>query len=139
MLDRSNIGGLALKGGKIGWTLHMTEKALPERIERATVETTVPNDTLESKMVPGAFDPSYTASILRSYKGFYHPDYGTWGKVFDHAERIIHSPLRLEVWETDEIQWGNIALIGDAAHVLPPYTGQGKFTESPLTRSGTSI
>ena len=76
-------------------------------------------------MVPGVYDAASTADLLYKHEKIYHPSFGSWKPIFKASERIMRSPLRLQVWEADEIQWGNIALIGDAARVLPPYAGQG--------------
>ena len=60
------------------------------------------------KMVPGVFEAISTAEILRQHENIYHPTLGTWKPVFKASERILRSPLRLQVWEIDEIQMGNV-------------------------------
>ena len=126
LLDQGNIAYLPLKDGKVAWTMHIPEKDAPQRSTPVPVpQTAAAAGLYESKMVPGVYEASSTAEILRQHENIYHPTFGTWKRVFETSERILRSPLRLQVWETDEIQWRNIAVIGDAARTLPPYSGQG--------------
>ena len=50
---------------------------------------------------------------------------GTFGRMLATSERIIRSPLRQHVWKESEIQCGNVAVIGDAARLMLPSSGQG--------------
>ena len=126
LLDQGNISYLLLEDGKVAWTMHLPEKVAPQRSTPIPVpESAAAADLYESKMVPGVYEASSTADILRKHENIYHPTLGTWKPIFEASERILRSPLRLQAWEADEIQWGNTALIGDAARTLPPYSGQG--------------
>jgi 2-polyprenyl-6-methoxyphenol hydroxylase-like FAD-dependent oxidoreductase len=75
--------------------------------------------------MPGMYAPSSSVEILRKHAGIYHPVVGNFGKLLDSAERIIRSPLRQRVWTKEEIQCGNVVLIGDAARLMLPSSGQG--------------
>lgn len=125
LLDRGNISYLPLQDGKVAWTIHIPEKTAPQR----TTPIPTPQSTIlnlyESRLVPGVYEAASTAAILRQHEKIYHPTFGSWKPVFEASERIVRSPLRPQVWEADEIQWGNVAVIGDAARVFPPYAGQG--------------
>jgi 2-polyprenyl-6-methoxyphenol hydroxylase-like FAD-dependent oxidoreductase len=68
---------------------------------------------------------SSSVEVLRKHAEIYHPVVGTFGKLLESAERIIRSPLRQRVWTEEEIQYENIALIGDAARLMLPSSGQG--------------
>lgn len=78
-------------------------------------------------MVPRAYDASTTAKVLRSLENIHYPFLGSFKPMFEASERIIRSPLRMSVWEQNEIQSGNVSVISDAARVLPLYAGQGKM------------
>lgn len=130
LLDRGHIGALPLEDGKVAWTIQHPELKAPERSTPIEYQDKEPESGLyESKMVPGVYSPSSTAEILRRHENIWHPTLGSFKPMFEAAERIIRSPLRLSVWEPQEIQWGNAAVIGDAARVLPPYAGQGEFNK----------
>ena len=129
LLDRGNIGALPLEDGKVAWTLHYPETEAPERSTPIDIRDQPGLDPYQSRMVPGVYSPSSTAEILRQHENIWHPTLGSFKPMFEAAERIIRSPLRLSVWEPEEIQWGNVAVIGDAARVLPPYAGQGEFNQ----------
>lgn len=126
LLDQGNIGALLLEDGKIAWTMHLPEPTAPDRSTPIKNESHTKTASLyERVMVPGVYDPASTAKILQNHENVYHPTFGTWQHVFQASDRIIRSPLRLAVWDKEEIQWRNIVLVGDAARVLPPYSGQG--------------
>lgn len=81
----------------------------------------------ESKIISGVYSIQSTAEALRYYEKVYHPVTGSLKSIFESSDRIIRSPLRLQVWNEDEIHLnGRVVVIGDAARVLPPYSGQGQ-------------
>ena len=124
LLDQGNISALPLEDGKVAWTLHLPESEAPLRTEPLPVSESA-TSVYERKMVPGVYDSASTAAILRRHENIYHPTFGSWKTVLEASERIIRSPLRQQVWETDEIHYANVTVIGDASRVLPPYSGQG--------------
>lgn len=125
--DCGNIGALPLEDGKLAWTIHYPVNLTPERTALIKDHAGAKNNVYESKLVPGVYDASSTAKILHSHDNIYHPILGSFKPMFEVSERTIRSPLRLSVLEQNEIQSGNVAVIGDAARVLPPYAGQGEL------------
>ncbi|KAJ1533813.1 hypothetical protein HK405_000307 [Cladochytrium tenue] len=63
--------------------------------------------------------------MLEGFGEVPHPVVGTLGALIECSERIVRSPLRQRVWEQHEIQWRNLVLVGDAARVMLPTSGQG--------------
>ena len=84
-----------------------------------------PGSKWESRLIPGVYDRESSIEILRKHSGVYHPVAGTFGKLLAASERIIRTPLRQRVWEEEEIRYGNVAVIGDAARLMLPNSGQG--------------
>lgn len=133
-------------GGKVRWDLvlresdppaHLAEDAATEaRLAAAAAST---DDALErrwlSAMRPNQYSPSSTLEILHRFKDVFHPAMGSLESIFNNAERIIRGPLRQRVWTEDEIQHGNVVLIGDASRLLLPTSGQGKTGPRPATPS----
>ncbi|CAI0654409.1 unnamed protein product [Colletotrichum noveboracense] len=79
-------------------------------------------------ITPGQYPTSTTAEILRRHLRLKHPFTGDFETMLNSSDRIIHTPLRQRVWKEDEIQWtgdGKIVLIGDAARLMLPTSGQG--------------
>lgn len=82
----------------------------------------------KAAIVPGQYPRSTTARILRSHLRAKHPFTGDFETMLNTADRIIHTPLRQRVWEEEEIRWtvdSSIVLIGDAARLMLPTSGQG--------------
>ncbi|KAF8213702.1 hypothetical protein K438DRAFT_1915627 [Mycena galopus ATCC 62051] len=93
-LDDGNLSAAPLPSGKIRWDLIISEKNPP--------------------------DFSSSVEILKKHAGIYHPVVGNFGRLLESATRIIRSPLRQRVWTEEEIQRGNVVLIGDAARLMLP-------------------
>ena len=131
MLDRGNLSSSPLPGGKMRWDLQVPEEhpPLPSSSKDSpmgnSATTTDPEMGWQSKIVPGLYSNASTKDILLRHKNVFHPAGGTFGRILSVSERIIHSPLRQRVWNKDEIQHRNVVLIGDAARLLLPSSGQG--------------
>lgn len=129
-LTQGALSSSALPGGVIRWDLQLPEaEEPPEPISSNDVsETSAPADQVErwiSKITPGIYPLEHTIKLLRDHADIYHPVTGTFGRMLAASDRIFHSPLRQQVWEEDDIQHGNIVLIGDAARLIMPCGGQG--------------
>ncbi|EFQ35817.1 uncharacterized protein GLRG_10926 [Colletotrichum graminicola M1.001] len=81
----------------------------------------------------GQYPRSVTVAILRAHMLLRHPFAGNFKTMLDSADRIVHTPLRQRVWKEDEIRWsapggcsgGDVVLLGDAARLMLPTSGQG--------------
>ena len=67
-------------------------------------------------------------AILDQYAAVWHPTAGTFGALFRSAERVGRVALWQRAWEAHEIRrWGNAVVVGDAARVMVPASGQGAW------------
>ncbi|CZR69208.1 uncharacterized protein PAC_19108 [Phialocephala subalpina] len=123
-LDRGNLSTSPLPHGKIRWDLQLPEHTPPSAGSSPDHETEFERGW-KSKMAPGLYSKDSTIRILRDYASIYHPVTGTFGRLLAASDRIIRTPMRQRAWEADEIQKDNIVLIGDAARLMPPSSGQG--------------
>lgn len=126
-LDDGNLSVAPLPGGKLRWDLIVSEKNPPDPAGPVEPSVAGGSDSAqwEAAIMPGMYTPSSSIEILRKHVGIYHPVVGNFGKLLESAERIIRSPLRQRVWTKEEIQCGNVVLIGDAARLMLPSSGQG--------------
>jgi 2-polyprenyl-6-methoxyphenol hydroxylase-like FAD-dependent oxidoreductase len=127
-LDNGNLSVAPLPDGKVRWDLMISEKTPPDStgpVEPSSAETSDSSEPWETAIMPGMYPRSSSVEVLRKHAEIYHPVVGTFGKLLESAERIIRSPLRQRVWTEEEIQYENIALIGDAARLMLPSSGQG--------------
>ncbi|KAJ6569611.1 hypothetical protein B0H19DRAFT_1232374 [Mycena capillaripes] len=125
-LDNGNLSVAPLPGGKLRWDLIISEKNPPD--PAGPVEPSVAEGSdapWEAAIMPGIYPRPSSVEILRKHGGIYHPVVGNFGKLLESAERIIRSPLRQRVWTKEEIQCGNVVLIGDAARLMLPSSGMG--------------
>lgn len=122
-LDRGFLASGPCPGGKTRWDLILPETKAPGH-DRAP-ETAEDTGQWDSKILPSQYPLSDTSEILRKHKDVHHPFAGSLAALCDSADRIVRTPLRQRVWETNEIQHGNVVLIGDAARLLLPTSGQG--------------
>ena len=102
---------------------------------------------LGMQIYSGGYGRASTEALLERYKDVWHPSAGTFGNLFENSEKII----RVGLWQKlftrlSNVSWneeeerpkecagdmgvdggkGNIVLIGDAARVLMPTSGQGR-------------
>jgi 2-polyprenyl-6-methoxyphenol hydroxylase-like FAD-dependent oxidoreductase len=125
-------------GGNIRWDLvlrepqppvHQAEDAATEDRLLAVAESTDDASKMRwlSALLPNQYSPASTLNILNQHKNVFHPTMGNLENIFSNSDRIIRGPLRQRVWGEDEIQRGNVVLIGDASRLLLPTSGQGNF------------
>lgn len=131
-LDQGNLSTSPLPNGKIRWDLILPDKHAPRPLSSHPAAKRIAQPSLmaewESKIIPGAYSHASTVEILRRHVNIWHPATGTFGRLLSASERIIRSPLRQRVWKEEEIQFGNAAVIGDAARLMLPSSGQGKHS-----------
>jgi len=124
-LDRGNLSTSPLPGRKIRWDLVIPEKSPPTPSKTLESDNFDGGTGWESRIAPGAYPKAETIEILKKHVGVYHPVTGTFENMLAASERIIRTPLRQQVWEKEEIQCGNVVLIGDASRLMLPSSGQG--------------
>ena len=121
----------ALPDGKQFWTISLPQKFPPERrSERPPGEG--PHLQAEGKPSPyeaqitwGGYSVESTVDILRKHENVWHPASGSFAQLFKHSERIVRSAVWHKAWGVDEIGNSNAVVIGDAARVMVPSSGQG--------------
>ncbi|KAM0420935.1 hypothetical protein ACHAPT_011325 [Fusarium lateritium] len=114
--------------GRTRWDLILLEASPPSAsspIESDLERLPSDAEPWQSSILPNQYPLASTVDILRQHRNVFHPYSGTLEALFSSADRIIRTPLRQRVWKQDEIQWGNVALIGDAARLMMPTSGQG--------------
>ena len=112
--------------GKVRWDLILLEREPPASSSPLEPGSPSPDDERwQSNILPSQYQYSSTVDILRKYRSVFHPYSGNLEALLNSSDRIIRSPLRQRVWKSDEIQCGNVALIGDAARLMLPTSGQG--------------
>lgn len=123
----------------IRWDLITPERVAPQLSTKAEVKDMNSSETSdwEQRIAPGAFSLNETVEILRRHAGVYHPVTGTFGQMLANSERIIRTPLRQQVWSQDEIQCGNVVVIGDSVRLMLPSSGQGDIVSIVLFGSST--
>lgn len=127
-LDRGMLASAPVPGDKIRWDLVLPEEEAPPA-SRAVADTPKSEEKFpwESAILPSAYTHDSSVEILQKHMNAFHPAAGTIGNLLENAEQIIRTPLRQRVWKAKEIQYGNVALIGDAARLMLPSSGQGMF------------
>jgi 2-polyprenyl-6-methoxyphenol hydroxylase-like FAD-dependent oxidoreductase len=126
-LDKGFLASGPCPDGKIRWDLVLPEKAPPS--SSSPVETVPESPTgaerWQPAIIPSQYPYNSTVDILRKHNDVFHPYAGTLESLFGSANRIIRTPLRQRVWAQDEIQHNNVVLVGDAARLMLPTSGQG--------------
>lgn len=126
-LDQGFLASGPCPDGKIRWDLVIPEKAPPPSSSPVKTIPESPSgaERWQSAIIPSQYPYASTVELLRRHNHVFHPYAGTLGALFDTASRIIRAPLRQRVWAEDEIQHGNVVLVGDAARLMLPTSGQG--------------
>ncbi|KAJ4307815.1 hypothetical protein N0V84_012475 [Fusarium piperis] len=111
--------------GRTRWDLILPEASPPSSSSPIEPDLKPDAEPWQSSMLPSQYPLVSTVDILRQHRNVFHPYAGTLEALFSSADRIIRTPLRQRIWKQGEIQWGNVALIGDAARLMLPTSGQG--------------
>lgn len=129
-LDRGFLSSGPCPQGRIRWDLVLPEEEAPaapepEPSDPRGAAMAQGSEPWISSMVPSAYPRDSTVDILRKYRNVYHPYGRNLEALLQSADRIIRSPLRQRVWRQDELHRGNSVLMGDAARLMLPTSGQG--------------
>ncbi|KAJ7071568.1 hypothetical protein C8F01DRAFT_440754 [Mycena amicta] len=126
-LDDGTLSVAPLPAGRLRWDLMLPEQEPPDPAGAIEPVSAVANPSIPwaSALRPGLYPRVSSIAILQKHAGIYHPLVGNFGALLDSAERIVRSPLRQRVWEKDEIQTRGVVLVGDAARLMLPSSGQG--------------
>lgn len=128
-LNPGHLSTSPLPGDVIRWDLQIPEHEKPPDFSLDTARENTQSAEQESlwtlKIAPSVYSKETTIEVLKQHAGVYHPVTGTFGSMLAASTRIIHIPLRQQVWSENEIQYQNIVLIGDAARTVMPSSGQG--------------
>ncbi|KXS15467.1 FAD/NAD(P)-binding domain-containing protein [Gonapodya prolifera JEL478] len=132
LLDRGNITTSPLPEGRMRWDIQLADDVPPLPPLRAIATRAlpdVPSDPWSTDWTSRIHSPSYprksTMSVLERFFSLAHPASVSFRHLVEMSERIVRSPLRQKVWDADDIQCGNTVLVGDAARVMLPSSGQG--------------
>jgi FAD-dependent urate hydroxylase len=116
----------ALREGKLFWTIAVLSKTLPERKKVSGSNQEQGDGSLYGATVTlGGYELEDTKKVLERYEDAWHPVAGKFGNLLRSSERIVRTPLWYRAWEADEIAGDNVVLIGDAARLMLPTSGQG--------------
>lgn len=155
-LRDAGCGTWTLKGSnRQYWTIYTAPVDPPpndfESRARSAEEDERLGRELGMQVYSGGYGRASTEALLERYKNVWHPSAGTFGNLFDNSEKIIRVGLWQKLftrlsnvnWKEDEERpkecggdmgvdggMGNIVLIGDAARVLMPTSGQGMLHRS---------
>ncbi|KAF7560629.1 hypothetical protein G7046_g3497 [Stylonectria norvegica] len=126
-LERGFLASGPCPGGRIRWDLIIPEENPPSSSSplQTSHAATADAEAWQSTIVPSQYPNASTVETLRRHKAVAHPYSGTFEALLNSADRIIRTPLRQRVWKKDEIQHGNTVLLGDAARLMLPTSGQG--------------
>jgi 2-polyprenyl-6-methoxyphenol hydroxylase-like FAD-dependent oxidoreductase len=126
-LDRGFLATGPCPAGRTRWDLIIPEAQPPPAHEAAAGDLKPERDVppWSSNILPSQYPLADTIAILEKHEHVPHPYAGTLGDLVRSADRIIHTPLRQRVWRAEEIQAGNVVLIGDASRLLLPTSGSG--------------
>lgn len=113
----------ALPDGRQFFTMHKMETAEPApRSETVSLE----ESGYRASLTTGGYSVESSVALLEKYENVWHPVTGTFGSIFQNAERIGRVALWQRVWEEHEIRvHGNVVLVGDAGRCMIPAAGQG--------------
>lgn len=130
LLDSGTASTWSLPGGRQFWTISFPSDVPPNRRIKGTGEQLPALGKLYGADVTlGGYEFKETEEILKKYENAWHPIAGSFGELFRKSERIVRAPLWYRAWETNEIGGKNAVVIGDAARLMLPTSGQGT---SPL-------
>lgn len=125
-LDRGFLATGPCPDGKFRWDLVLPEKEPPAASTPLSPVSLGPDaEPWQSLILPNQYPHESTVDTLREHLKVYHPYSGTFEGLVTSSDRIIRTPLRQRVWKEDEIQCGNVVLLGDAARLMMPTSGQG--------------
>jgi 2-polyprenyl-6-methoxyphenol hydroxylase-like FAD-dependent oxidoreductase len=121
----------ALREGKLFWTISVLSKTPPEKKRVAGSNQEQGDGSLYGASVTlGGYELEDTKTVLQRYEDVWHPVAGNLGNLLRSSERIVRTPLWYRAWEADEIAGENVVLIGDAARLMLPTSGQGISSSS---------
>ncbi|KAK9358558.1 hypothetical protein V1504DRAFT_276901 [Lipomyces starkeyi] len=120
--------------GKIRWDLVLPENEPPPSAQLHSISPSPDVEPWQASILPSQYSSSSTISILRQQRNVFHPYTGTFESLFSSADGIIRTPLRQRLWKQDEMQWGNAVLLGDAARLMLPTSGQDTVRDPRLQR-----
>lgn len=149
----TGVSTLPLKNNKQVWHLWF-ESAEPPPQALNTAKKAETDKSLSEKygtfFSNGGYEAEDTEAFMDKHKDVWHPVAGTYGQLFDCSEKIIRIPLYDKIWDRmSNCSWtaaeakssklalkdlgtpmdlGNIVLIGDAAKMILPSSGQGAGT-----------
>ena len=147
LLDSGTASTWALPGGRQFWTISFPSEKPPRR-EHVTDEMRKPKPLklYDADITLGGYTLEETEEVLRKYESAWHPVAGSFGELFRRSERIVRASLWYRAWEEHEIGGKNVVVMGDAARLMLPTSGQGSFpfhflhdSIAPSLRSDTAV